>query len=257
MFGNSAPKIRNKARFTLIIVLLASNRLFADNRLSLKKVSDNAIVVELANTDPIAGFQFSINARGGIALQAFEGIERTIGARLAVYQYLKDGSTLNVVLLAPFPSSLSSGQGGIGKVSFVLPSSGLADSARVFLTNVEICNADTKILNVTAEQLAWSLRQSNENASSIFDLVQNYPNPFNPSTTIAYRLLKPAQVTLVIFDVTGRQVKSLVSQYQLGGQYSVNWNADNNGGSKLASGMYFARLQVDGQVAIKKMIFTK
>jgi hypothetical protein len=257
MLANSIQRIRRKAGFALIITLLASNHLLAENRFSLKKISDNVILVELANTDPIAGFQFSINARGGIALQAFEGTERTFGAGLAIYQYLKDGSTLNVVLLAPFRASLSAGQGVIGKVSFEPASGSSADSARVFLTNVEICNADAKILDVTAQQLCWSLRQNNENASSSFRLEQNYPNPFNPSTTITYKLSKPAQVQLVIYDITGREVRTLVSQQQPEGQYAVKWNAVDDEGAVLPSGMYIARLKVSDEVVTKKLLLMK
>jgi hypothetical protein len=267
MFANSIQGIRRKAGFALIIALLTSNHLLAENRFSLKKISDNVILVELANTDPIAGFQFSINAGGGIALQAFEGTERTFGAGLAIYQYLKDGSTLNVVLLAPFRSSLSAGQGVIGKVSFEPASGSSADSARVSLTNVVICSADAKELDATAEQLRWSLRQNNQNASTSFRLEQNYPNPFsarggsafggNPSTTITYKLEKPAQVQLVIYDIIGREVRTLVHQQQPEGQYAVKWNAVDDEGSVLPSGMYVARLKVRDEVATKKLLLMK
>jgi len=130
-----------------------------------------------------------------------------------------------------------------------------------------ICNADAKELDATAEQLCWSLRQNNQNASTSFRLEQNYPNPFsarggsafggNPSTTITYKLEKPAQVQLVIYDITGREVRTLVRQQQPEGQYAVKWNAVDDKGAMLPSGMYIARLKVNDEVATKKLLLMK
>ena len=229
----------------------------AENRLSLRKTSVSTIAVELSNTDGIAGFQFSINAYGGIVLRSYEGAERMNAAGMTVYQYAKDASTLNVVILAPVRSSLPAGQGTIGTIAFSFDKSATADTARVFLSRVVICNAEAQYLDVTTAGLTWNVQGTGITQACDFVLEQNYPNPFNPSTTITYSLLKSANVRLAVYDIAGRQVNTIVSQYQLEGRYSVKWNADDGQGSKLASGMYFARLQVGDQVAVKKMIVTK
>jgi len=256
MFGRSRHGNRITAAIALVLALQIHNVL-AGNTLCPKKSSDNVISVELSSTDAIAGFQFSINARGGIKLQAYEGTERSNAAGLGIYQYLKNDSTLNVVILAPYRASLPTGEGAIGKVSFTLSTISTADTVRVFLTGVVICDADAKYLEVSAAILTWNRQDSKEVRLATFTLEQNYPNPFNPSTTISYKLEKPATVRLVIYDVAGRLINTLVGQYQNEGRYTIQWNAGDDRGSKLASGMYFARLQVDGQVAIKKMILTK
>ena len=88
-----------------------------------------------------------------------------------------------------------------------------------------------------------------------FSLTQNYPNPFNPSTKISYSIPSEGKVSLSIFDMTGKEVKSLVNSVQTAGYYSVNFD-----GSSLASGVYYYRVTVTGQnnfVATRKMLLVK
>lgn len=73
-----------------------------------------------------------------------------------------------------------------------------------------------------------------------FDLAQNFPNPFNPSTTITYQIPEKELVTLIIYDVLGRKVKTLINEKQEAGSYSAVFDA-----SKLASGMYIAQLKTN------------
>lgn len=256
MLPSSIQRRRIVTVLTLATVLQLHGT-FAENRMQLKKGPDNSITIELTNTDPIAGFQFSIQGRGGIVWGSYEGSDRAKASGLAIYQYLKDDSTLNVVLLAPFRSALPSGQGAIGKIAFKLYSETIADTVSAFLSGLVICDANAQYLDVSAERLVWNLRENQESMPASFTLEQNYPNPFNPSTTISYKLDKPANVRLVVYDVAGRLINTLLSEFQNEGRYSVQWNASADRGSTLASGVYFARLQVDGQVAIKKMILTK
>ncbi|MCH7677542.1 T9SS type A sorting domain-containing protein [candidate division KSB1 bacterium] len=86
-----------------------------------------------------------------------------------------------------------------------------------------------------------------------FVLQQNYPNPFNPSTIISYSIFKPGFVTLTIYNILGRETKTLVSEFQIANTYSVNFDA-----SKLSSGIYFYRLQVGHEfVGTKKMLLMR
>jgi hypothetical protein len=253
MFGQSRSWHSIRTAVALALVLQIQS-VFADNTLSLKKSRDNMISVEFSSTDAIAGIQFSVNARGGVKLDSFEGADRISSAAMGIYQYLKDDQTLNVVMLAPVRSSLPAGQGTIGKISLSLNTSTATDTLRVFLTNVVICDVGARILNVGTTDLVWNLRDSQP---SNIALDQNFPNPFNPSTTIAYKLERAEHVRLVVYDITGRVVNTLIDQYQVAGRYTACWNADDSKGSKVASGMYFARLQAGSQVATMKMILAK
>ncbi|MCE1188725.1 MAG: CotH kinase family protein [Ignavibacteria bacterium] len=85
-----------------------------------------------------------------------------------------------------------------------------------------------------------------------FSLEQNYPNPFNPVTKIRYELPVSGMIQLRIFDVLGREIQSLVNQFQPAGKYTVNFN-----GERLASGIYYYSLNAGGQITTRKMVLIK
>ncbi len=90
-----------------------------------------------------------------------------------------------------------------------------------------------------------------------YKLEQNYPNPFNPSTQIRYQILKPGMVSVKIYDILGREVKTLVNEEKQSGSFTVKWNGDNNFGQKVSSGIYFYRIVSGSFVDTKKMILMK
>jgi len=85
-----------------------------------------------------------------------------------------------------------------------------------------------------------------------FLLEQNYPNPFNPTTTIRYDIPKLSHVTLVIYDILGRQVEELVNGEKTPGSYQAVFNASN-----LPSDVYFYRLQAGTYHDTKKLLLLK
>jgi hypothetical protein len=95
---------------------------------------------------------------------------------------------------------------------------------------------------------------SNENDINpyTFDLSQNYPNPFNPATQINYSLAQTADVQLVVYDILGRRVASLVNAVQNAGTYSVNFDM-----SQFSSGTYIYRLEAGDFVSVRKMMLIK
>jgi len=85
-----------------------------------------------------------------------------------------------------------------------------------------------------------------------YELSQNYPNPFNPITNIKYQIQKTGLVTLKIYDLLGREIKTLVNEIKNPGRYVVSFN-----GSEFASGVYFYRIQSGDFVEVKKMVLLK
>ena len=85
-----------------------------------------------------------------------------------------------------------------------------------------------------------------------FNLAQNYPNPFNPTTTISFQLSQTGKVKLSVFDVHGRQVKTLVNDFRPAGQHVVDFNGDG-----LPSGTYVYRLETGDGVETRKMTLIK
>jgi hypothetical protein len=94
--------------------------------------------------------------------------------------------------------------------------------------------------------------ESQSGLPTSFALSQNYPNPFNPTTAINYQLPTQRHVTLVVYDMLGREVATLVNEFKHPGAYTVQWD-----GSGLASGVYFYRLSAGSFVQLKKMLLLK
>ena len=91
-----------------------------------------------------------------------------------------------------------------------------------------------------------------------FALADNFPNPFNPATTIQYALPQAADVELTVYNVLGQPVRTLVAEHQSAGRYAVEWDATNDSGHSLSSGMYFYRLQAGEEFReVKKMLLLK
>ncbi len=90
-----------------------------------------------------------------------------------------------------------------------------------------------------------------------YSLSQNYPNPFNPTTQINYSLPKQSIVELKIYDILGREVASLFKGEQQAGRYTLEWNGNNNFGSKVASGIYIYRIVAGKFIQSKKMMLLK
>ncbi|MCF7805837.1 MAG: T9SS type A sorting domain-containing protein [Candidatus Marinimicrobia bacterium] len=90
-----------------------------------------------------------------------------------------------------------------------------------------------------------------------YQLLQNYPNPFNPTTTIHYALPAADHVTIAVYDLQGRKIRTLVDAKQTSGWHTIKWNALNNSGVKVSAGVYFYQIQTDAFRDLKKMILLK
>ena len=91
------------------------------------------------------------------------------------------------------------------------------------------------------------------NVPAKFELMQNYPNPFNPTTNINFSIPKKSNVTLSVFDITGKEVANLISGDYEAGEHTISWDA-----SSVSSGVYFYKLTTtDGFNETRKMILIK
>ena len=91
----------------------------------------------------------------------------------------------------------------------------------------------------------------------MFALHQNYPNPFNPTTQIRYDLPLDEYVTVIIYDVMGRKIKSLINTNQEAGYRSITWDATNDLGQPVSAGMYIYTIQAGEFRQTKKMVLLK
>lgn len=88
-------------------------------------------------------------------------------------------------------------------------------------------------------------------------LEQNYPNPFNPTTTIGFRLPSRQEVQVTVYDLMGRQVKTLANDLYSAGEHSVKWHGINSAGQQVASGVYFYRIRTPEEVRVRKMVLLR
>ncbi len=94
-------------------------------------------------------------------------------------------------------------------------------------------------------------------APNTFGLDTPYPNPFNPSTTIQYDIPEHTDVSLIIYDIIGREVRTLVSKSHSPGSYQVIWDGSYRDGLQTSGGMYFARLQAGEFSSVVKMVYLR
>lgn len=103
--------------------------------------------------------------------------------------------------------------------------------------------------------LSWPDGINNNSSALIaedFVLYQNYPNPFNPATKIVYELKRANSISLKIFDALGNEIKEIDNGYKNAGRYEISFNGEN-----LASGLYFARLNVGGNTLTSRLVLVK
>jgi glycerophosphoryl diester phosphodiesterase len=215
--------------------------------------TDNYVIYEDKGNNQL---RFKAATSGGAARPGINAADLKTGEWLhivGVYDGTNAKIYMNGILKSTLPltGTVNKGQvATLGKsgTSFF---SGKIDNVQIFkkaLTYQEVSDlyANTKTtVNVTAvEDEDINLRE--------FNLNQNYPNPFNPSTVISWQLTASSFVTLKVFDVLGREVSTLINQYQTAGDHSVSFNAGT-----LASGLYFYKLEAGSFQTIKKMILLK
>jgi len=132
---------------------------------------------------------------------------------------------------------------------------GSATNGTWTLTVTDDLGGDSGVLKGWGIRLNGSLTAIQPVSNNIpikYNLYQNYPNPFNPVSNIKFDIAKSSNVKLVVYDLLGREVKTLVNEFTQAGQYEVKFD-----GSNLASGTYFFKIEAGDFTDVKKMILVK
>ena len=131
-----------------------------------------------------------------------------------------------------------------------------SESGNTILTNYDgTSSLDYPARSITTISLSGALITGVGSRSTVPSepvLSQNYPNPFNPSTTIDYSLAKESFVQLGVYDVLGREIRTILREKESAGKHTVHFDA-----SDLNSGIYFYRITADGLVRSNKMVLIK
>lgn len=113
------------------------------------------------------------------------------------------------------------------------------------------------ITAITSQPTATAVEGEPNGVPRIFALHANYPNPFNPTTAIQYDLPKRSRVLLEVFDIQGRKIGTLLDEEQSAGYHTVEWGAETEPGSGVASGVYLLRMKAGTFVATQRMVLMK
>ena len=165
------------------------------------------------------------------------------------------GSSLSLNLVDPNGKRVATSQSITDRMDVIHWTPSIPGIYKFDISNPQAGNTHYTFWMVTTDSSKATLNGIDRIPSDVpkaFSLSQNYPNPFNPTTTIRYHLADNSHVRLTVWNMLGRRIATLVDENQPKGVYQVTFNA-----SRLASGVYFYRLQAGSKMFVKKMMLMK
>ncbi len=247
-------KTRNIINIIFSVVILGSTIFYASSGGVTGKTQKNgngcdchgpqpssSVLVSIQGPDTLTINQtanYTLKISGGPAVRAGTNIASSNGLLDVVSSNLKKlGSELTHTSPTAFVDGIATFE-----FSYTAPAS---EGTEIIYANGNSVNNDG---NTTGDQWNFAPQKNitvvsvtsveDEQIISSYRLYQNYPNPFNPATTIAYYIPEESFVTLVIYDLQGKEIARPVEQYQSGGHRELTWNANN-----LASGVYLYKIE--------------
>jgi hypothetical protein len=223
--------------------------------------ASQTITIELENTIPFNILELDL-------ADVPDGIEVTSVNTTGRFNGLIDGQSgekdngMGYILAYDLANGISVGTGPILEISYnVLMDTGLYGDVLAWLSNVNSTYSNgNAILSIGTGFAVLDANLSVENDLEIpntFALHPAFPNPFNPMTNIRYDLSEAGFVDLRVYDLAGREVRTLAKGFDQAGEKSVVWNAKDNHGRSVSAGVYIYRLETAGQVQSQKMILLK
>lgn len=211
-------------------------QLTIEPRLSRKLILGTTTILQFQLEGRTAGMEYDqLLVTNNIVMEIDGTLEVQLGGSFTPVL----GDTFDIILFGSYTGVFSD------TLLPTLPTPGLS---------LEVIYADSAVrLAVTGLPTGLADKKDEDNIPKQFSLSQNYPNPFNPATHITYTLPRSNFVTLTIYNLIGKEVQTLVEEFQPSGSYSVNFNA-----AHLSSGVYFYQLKVvNNFMETKKMILIR
>jgi hypothetical protein len=210
-----------------------------------------AVPINISNGSNIYGFEAVLEFDPAVLEFDTLLLSEAMANYLIIINPLEEG----VVKVAASGSNVDDNEGVFATLYFNV-SNDFTDETVIQVNNLR-WNEDEVVVNAAQTTLSYALGIGEELLPDVFALHQNYPNPFNPVTTLRYDLPENSLVSITIYDIMGREVKSLINQTQDAGFKSVIWNATNDYGKPVSAGVYLYQIQADEFVQTKKMVLLK
>lgn len=152
------------------------------------------------------------------------------------------------------PFIIPAGDSQVVEIAFLSNLQGLFNGVLEISNNSPISPYN---VNLSANSITVNIEPTSNIIPEEFSLSQNYPNPFNPQTNIEFGLKESRFTKLVIYDILGREVRTLVNENLPASFYKVVWDGKNSVGNLVASGVYFYKIEAEDFVEVKKLMFLK
>jgi hypothetical protein len=212
-------------------------------------------VVEVGiSNEPVKSFSINSQTEVGGALFVFRGTNLDsekvkLSSEIQdmdLYTY-KDGEEFRVMIISTEGKCISPGN----KTLFALEGEESFDSVEI-----SVCDKEGNLMGFE------KIYKEGSNLPTGYSLSQNYPNPFNPVTTIRFKVegersKEPTPITLKVYNILGKLVRTLVDEPKGAGTYQVVWDGKDENGEEVSSGVYFYKLKAENYVETKKMVLLK
>jgi hypothetical protein len=216
---------------------------------TIARIGDGAVSIVLDNkAATLKGLRLSVEVAGG-ELAAVERGSLFAGHSDLFFGTVRAGAATDICAAALGIDAPLKGSGEIARL--VIKPTG-TDAAVVRIKAIDLRNVDNK-----KTELAGEGEYEAPFVPTTTALMQNFPNPFNPSTTLTFDMAKPGHVTIKIYNVSGRLIRTLLDERRDAGRHHIEWNGIDANGSTVPSGIYFYRMRASGYDATKKMILVR
>ncbi|NHZ86680.1 MAG: T9SS type A sorting domain-containing protein, partial [Planctomycetia bacterium] len=223
--------------------------------------SSRTITIDLENTAPVYVTELDLaDVPDGIQITNVAPTGRFNGSVDGQSGETEDG--IGYILAYDLANGIAVGSGPILEISYdIRMDTGLFGDVITWLSSVS--SADANLNAIPSSGGGFAILDANLNVETDiltpikFSLHPAFPNPFNPTTNIRYDLPHASYVVLRVFDLAGREIRTLARGFDLSGSKSVVWDGRDNHGRNVSAGVYIYRLEASGLVESQKMVLLK
>ena len=232
---------------TLLLTTVICVSLGFSSQVDLKKdLKSSSVRLSLSKSasldQEVKGLQFDLHYNSDEI--KFENASSLLNGFTFEFQYEEPGIVKGLIFSMSGQSLNTADLSNVLEFNFS-PVDGFSGESDLKLVNMIIAGKHGE--NITSDFSIPVSSVSFENTLPIkTELSKNYPNPFNPSTTIPYELKEEGLVSIIVYDLNGAEVKTLISENISAGSYQAVWNGLNNTGQNVASGRYIVKMSAPG-----------
>lgn len=228
----------------LSLAIAGQAKLSSNNaNLTPETATSNEIKLAVESDVDIYGVQFDINYNPS-ELQLTENAIVSMVPGINLYSKIKDNGIARVLMFSMDGEKILDVNSGnitdLVDINFT-PAKQFYETSIVDLTDVTLAGKAGEEVSVTTSSFEVTFATPQKTS-----LAKNYPNPFNPSTNIEYQIANPGIVSIMIYDLKGALVITLVNEHREANYYNIVWNGLNSNGQSVASGRYIVKMTAPG-----------